>query len=148
MRQTVTMRGSAAQAVRAGLQRRAAVTNHLLQRLWRNAVMRTHLSHRAKVRYCKAIQPYRDRPGVYIADKVAKLLETGWKPFDMRPGLLKGMLRRVIPIKGPGGTTEFRTVSHTSPHGSWQHPGFKGANVLKELQKRLDKLVAEATRGE
>lgn len=147
MRQTVSIKGSASQAVRANLLKRVAVTNQLLQRLWRNAVLRTNLSHQAKVRYCNAIQPYPDKLGVYLSDKVAKLLETGWKPFDMRPGLLKGMMRRVIPMKGPGGATEFRTVSNTSPHGSWYHPGYKGANVLKDLQKRLDKLVAEATSG-
>lgn len=148
MRRTLGISGSFKQAISGALRRRTHVASQAVASAWRKAVWMSSLSYRAKRRYSDAIVPYKTRPGAYLRDKVAQLLESGWKPFDMRPGLLKGRLHRPVPLLTDGGTTQIRTVSHASPHGSWRHPGFKGAQIMKKMKGQFDRLIAEALSGE
>ncbi len=138
-------RGAMGAALRNKLRR--AVSNKQMANLavyaWRQAVNSSMLSPRAKIRYKNAITPYASRPGAYVKEKIAKLLETGWRPFDMKPGLLKGKLMQVIPIATSGGTV-FRTVSAKSSPSSWQHPGFEGAKVIDQAKERFKALLLQA----
>jgi len=107
---------------------------------WQEQVMNTgRISDRAKARYLSAIQPYRDpKAGAYITDKIAILLEKGWGRFDMKPGLLKGLRWRVIPLR-IAGQVQFRTVSENSK--GWIHPGYGGAHVMHRVEREVPKIV-------
>jgi len=138
--------GSVGKALKGTVKQRTAKIAMVVARTWQTAVRNSSLSPSAKQRYVSAIQPYKSRPGAYVKDFVAKLLETGWDSFDMKPGLLKGAESRIIPIKGSNGSVEFRRVSKNSPSSSWIHPGFKGAKVFDRVRERLQLLLGEATR--
>lgn len=142
MRVQISVVGSLARTAKRALKSRTQAANAIAQ-AWKAAVMRSRLSARAKRRYANAIVPYASKPGAYVKDKIAALLEKGWRAFDMKPGLLRGKLSRVIPLQLPSGT-EFRTVSRSSPAGSWQHPGYKGAQVVPDLKNRLQDIVSKA----
>jgi len=145
MKARFTIKGSLANVARGKLARSRRNIANVAVKLWRNEVERAGLSARAKNRYLHAITPYKTRPGAYILDKVARLLETGWKSFDMKPGLLKGQFSRVIPLQLPGQSEpEFRTVTANSK--GWKHPGFKGANVVERVREKLASYVSEAIR--
>ena len=105
---------------------------------WRRAINKANISPNAKRRYREGVKVYRSpRVGVYVSDKVAQLLEKGWQAFDMKPGLLKGLLARPIPIN----SNTMRTVSVNSPASSWKHPGYKGANVAQKVKNKVPDLV-------
>ncbi len=105
--------------------------------LWRTKIDGSTLSSRAKRRYSRAITAYvPPRAGAYISEKVAVLLERGWKRFDMAPGLLRGKSYARIPVKGG-----VRTVSVHSPTKSWVHPGFAGAKVASRVERGIGKVV-------
>jgi len=143
MRTQLNIKGSIALATKKSLRARQQRMATVVTKFWKDAVMRSELSTRAKKRYSEAITPYKTKPGAYISDHVAKLLESGWDKFDMKPGLLKGVMSRVVPLGGG----VFRTVSQNSPVDSWIHPGFKGAKVVEKVQRSLAKLIGEATSG-
>lgn len=112
--------------------------------LWRSKLMSTHLSSAARRRYGDAITPYSPpRTGAYLSDFVATLLETGWKRFDMKPGLLGDRKHRVIPLLTDG-QRRFRSVSVKSLPSSWIHPGFRGAHLAERVRRSIGRLVKEA----
>jgi len=140
----LSVKGSLMQTISATVRRRRGRVSQAIANAWKQSVNRSSLSARAKARYTKAIVPYRGvKVGATIRDKVAILLEEGWKAFDMKPGLLAGQFSRVIPLQIQG-KTEFRTVSQNSPPSSWRHPGFKGANVVPGVKAMVDRIVKEA----
>lgn len=117
---------------------------------WQDQVMNTgRLSSRGKARYLRAIEAYSEpKVGVFLNDKIAMLLETGWPAFDMKPGLLLGirglplfgLKKRVIPIKEDG-IVKFRTVTEKST--GWIHPGYGGAHLLSRVKKNIPNLIKE-----
>lgn len=128
------------------LKTRQAISDNIAT-LWRSKVSISFLSRRAKDRYSKAIKPYKathGKAGAYISEFVANLLETGWKAFDMKPGLLKGLTHRIIPLSdNQGGVKAFRSVASSSPSTSWRHPGFKGAKIESRVRKSIGRIVRE-----
>lgn len=62
---------------------------------------------------------------------LAKAREAGIPSFDMKPGLLKGSVSRVIRLPGE----KFRTVSSTS--SGWVHPGMPAANLRDRVEAQL-----------
>jgi len=131
--------GTLANRVKGKVDKARAKISMRLFATWRRAINSTGISANAKRRYREALIPYRPpRVGVYVTDYVAQLIEKGWKSFDMRPGLLKGLLSRAIPI---GDSGEIRTVSQASPAGSWKHPGYKGARVHDRIKKQTMDVV-------
>lgn len=70
------------------------------------------------------------------------------KSFDMRPGLLKGRERRVIPMGKPSGSRGFATVPYGEKSPPWQwaeikHPG--GVQIHKQVQQEVEEeLIPEA----
>jgi len=66
-------------------------------------------------------------------------IEQGIKRFDMKPGLLKGFPYRVIPMRDGG----FRTVSKTSPEGSWWHPGTQAAAIGEQVKAEAPKIAGK-----
>jgi len=140
----LSIKGSITQTVRATLRRKRSRASSAIANAWQQAVMRSSISARAKHRYSKAIVPYHGmRVGATVRDRIAILLEEGWKPFDMKPGLLAGRFSRVVPLRIQG-QTKFRTVSRNSPPSSWQHPGYRGAGVVPEVRAMVGRIVKEA----
>ena len=118
----------------------------LIASMWAVTVQSSRLSSRAKARYVGAIEPYSPpRAGAYVQDKIAQLLETGWKRFDMKPGLLKGKRYSNVPLL----EGEVRTVSPKSKGKSWVHPGFRGARIMHKVERRaaaiIRKMIANAS---
>lgn len=144
----VTYSGSStlSSVVKGRVQRTRADISRRVASLWRTKVRNSSLSPRAKKRYEDAIQPYKSgyKAGAYLTDKVAALLETGYKAFDMKPGLLAGMMRRAIPVQDANGNKNIRTVSLTSPGKSWRHPGIKGQNLKSRVERSVQRIVKEA----
>jgi hypothetical protein len=139
--------GSLSSKVRGRVQRTRTYISAAVTALWRAKVQASELSQPAKRRYSDAIEPYKgQRAGAYISEKVAQLLERGWKGFDMKPGLLGGFRSRAIPLL-TGKTQTIRTVSVTSPAGAWRHPGFKGAKLAHRVQRGIKRIVKEAMKG-
>lgn len=137
----LSVRGSTSDALRRKLRSQSSVLSRAVVAAWGDAVRRSRLSSRAKERYIRSIQPYRQGVGAYISDKVAALLEKGWERFDMKPGLLRAKSRRAIPLlEGE----VIRTVSVNSPAGFWIHPGFDGAKVVDKVQATISAIVARA----
>jgi hypothetical protein len=118
---------------------------------WQEQVMSTNrLSDKGKLRYIMNIETYKEpKVGAYIADKIAILLEKGWGKFDMKPGLLKGLKSRVIPLKRLGGGTDFRVVREES--SGWIHPGYGGGHVVHRVKRDIPKIIKglyeQATKG-
>lgn len=143
MKTRFSIKGSLSQVVKGKIASSRQIIANLAVKVWRDSVERSGLSVRAKNRYLHAITPYKTRPGAYIRDNVARLLEAGWKAFDMKAGLLKGAQSRVIPLQLSGKAKPvFRTVTANS--SGWQHPGFKGAKLVKDVRTKLASLVGEA----
>lgn len=61
-------------------------------------------------------------------------LEDGAGAFDMKPGLLAGRSKRVIPMHKGG----FATVSVFSRPGSWWHPGIQARNISEQVKTEAD----------
>jgi len=121
---------------------------------WRNEAGRT--LNTTRLRYQSALYIYEDfSEGTVISlttqnDSLLDAIENGATGFDMKPGLLKGAVRRVIPI---GDKPDFRTVSTSQGSDKWMHPGWEGINlkdvtddyiddvlIPKHLEKLLEKL--------
>jgi hypothetical protein len=141
----IKIRGSISAIVNKKLRASSRKLSNAVAKAWTVEVNKSFLSSQAKSRYTKAIKPYNGLVGAYISDHVAKLLETGFDSFDMKPGFLKGVLYKRIPING-----KVRTVSVKSPTSSWIHPGIEGARAIektkKKLMSRMQALVREALR--
>lgn len=106
-------------------------------------------------RYIKALSVETDYVGgSYIElgkdDKLVKMLETGARPYDLKPGLLRpgtkklrwtkdGVPFRTVKLdpahrKGPA---EYVTVSGNTPEQDWWHPGFEGMHLRTEVYRAL-----------
>lgn len=143
MKVNVRLLGSLRNIVSGRVAKARATTNKGIVMLWRRAVSQSGLSGKAKDRYSRSIVPYKTKVGAYLDDNVAKLLEAGWKRFDMKKGLLAGRPYRRIPLL-VGGKRVVRTVSVNSPASSWVHPGFRGARVADRVTGRLLSVVVGA----
>ena len=66
-------------------------------------------------------------------------LETGVPRFDMKPGLLKGRISRVIRLANGN----FRTVSINSPKDSWWHPGIQARDIASKIEREAPKIMEE-----
>lgn len=67
-------------------------------------------------------------------------LEQGTPPYDLKPGFLKGgKTHRVIPFADGG----FRTVSASSPPGSWWHPGIKPRGIGEIMEVESERIAKE-----
>lgn len=147
LRVSISVKKNVAKLLGRTIAARTQKLSALVTQAWRMGVDESQLSGRAKDRYKKAITPYKSKAGAYVRDFVASLLETGWRRFDMKPGLLRGAAYRVIPIGGGTGTPTFRAVSTRSSASSWIHPGFHGAKAMEKVSERLQALIREATDG-
>lgn len=140
-----SIRSALSDAIRRKVASVASKSSAYVVERWRAQVAASKLSGAARRRYSEDITPYNPpRIGAYISDKVAILLERGWKSFDMKPGLLAGRLRRVIPLNGG---KDLRTVSVKSPSGSWIHPGYEGAHLTKGIAGLLRGIVETALKN-
>lgn len=139
----IGIRGSLSQAVNKRIRASARKVSTIVAKAWMVEVNRSPISNQAKSRYTKAIKPYNTVMGAYISDYVARLLETGWESFDMKPGFLKATNYARVPVDG-----KVRTVSNKSARSAWIHPGFRGANAIertkKKLMARMGLLIEEA----
>lgn len=79
-----------------------------------------------------------------------KYLDSGYKSFDLKPGLLNARNRRIskngiiytiVPIKERSGEIKFRVVSSKSRPSSWIHPGYRGRNILDKTVDRSNRLI-------
>ncbi len=61
-------------------------------------------------------------------------IEEGAGRFDMKPGILKNLHSRVIPM-GPKNKPKFRTMVATS--SGWWHPGFQGSSIHTQVEKLM-----------
>lgn len=130
--------GSLYKVVKGKVEATRADISANIVKLWKQKVMQSALSGRAKERYIEAIIPYKSpRAGAYIVDAVVFLLDRGWKRFDMKPGLLRGGRYKRVPLL-PG----VRTVSQSSNPNSWIHPGFKGAKIVPKVEKAAKGVIA------
>lgn len=77
---------------------------------------------------------------VSLEGTLPNMLEHGTDRFDMKPGLLKGRLHRVIPMHDGG----FRTVKRDSPPMSWWHPGFEAINLADLVREEVEPVAEEA----
>lgn len=105
-----------------------------------------------RLRYQQSLSIYEDfaEGGTVVSmateDKLVIDIEEGKPSFDMKPGLLKGAERRVIPMnKG----TDMRILTKGTDDSKWQHPGFRGLHLAEAtdeyinntlLPKHLDEL--------
>lgn len=141
---------SLANIIRGKAMKTRAEFSRRLMQTWKDQVDRTlRLSDKGKHRYKANIIPYKEpKAGAYIKDKVTVLLERGWRKFGMKPGLLQGMARRVIPIVTDEGVV-FRTVTQDSQ--GWIHPGYGGGHlehrVRRSVPKILKDLINQAMKG-
>jgi hypothetical protein len=73
---------------------------------------------------------------------LAKAVETGIPSFDMKPGLLAGADRRIIPVTDRvSGQTKFRTVAKYGQDHKWVHPGITGIHLQDEVIKELNETI-------
>ena len=93
--------------------------------------------------YLKALSftKQKDSVEVTLDGWVANMVELGHQRFNMKPGLLKGNLWRVIPLGKPKGSKGFSKVSINSPADSWiweeiKHKG--GVQIHKSVQEAVD----------
>lgn len=123
-----------------------------ISQMWQDHVMDTgRLSDRGKRHYIRAINMYvPPKVGVFLSDKIAGFLETGWRKFDMKPGLLfgirglplMGLPSRVIPLHDRDtGTVKFRTVKEASK--GWIHPGYGGAHLVHRVIKDIPSIIRD-----
>jgi len=141
----VKVRGSLSSIINKKVKASSRKISNIVVRVWKAEVNKSSASQPARARYTRAIKPYNRRMGAYISDHVAKIIENGFEPFDVKPGLLKGALYKRVPVDG-----RIRTVSARSSQSSWMHPGVEGIKAVerakKELELRLEALILEAMR--
>jgi hypothetical protein len=79
--------------------------------------------------------------GMQETDKLVVSIEEGAPPYNMQKGLLGGALRKVIPI---GGWRDMRVVTAGADSSKWQHPGFRGLNLVDEVDDHIDAVLVPA----
>lgn len=71
-------------------------------------------------------------------------LETGFPPFDMKPGILKGRPYVDVPLEKKG---IVRRMSQKSPPHSWWHPGWMGMKTVEHAQRDMESMVEKSFGG-
>lgn len=66
-------------------------------------------------------------------------LEQGSSRFDLKPGFLKNLDHRIIPIGKKGAKPKFRIVRSTSP--GWWHPGIQAKSIHKQIFSQMPRIV-------
>lgn len=91
---------------------------------------------------------------VGLVGALANMQEQGAPPFDMRLTLLRpgasgvktskaGHRYRTIPVRGQLRTISTNSARYRDANGkSWQHPGFRGLNILDQVAKYIEAQIA------
>lgn len=134
-------------AVREGMRKATVYVAGAWVRLAQQRVRKGLASYTAGITTRVTLQPPKGE--VYLQTKLSRLLEGGWPPFDMRPGLLArgtkvgrgGFRYRRVPVGGG----KVRTITDLSL--GWQHPGFKGhrlrGDVIKLSLPQVRRVIGE-----
>ena len=87
---------------------------------------------------------------IQLTGGLAKAVEEGSDPFDLKPGFLGGALSRVIPLTGRQ-PLRFRTAPYSKNSPPWVHPGIKARNFIsqaveKVMEVDVDRIIDEKIR--
>lgn len=110
---------------------------------WRKIAASSPTLKSTKSKYIDAIKVEREGDEIVMSltDELASAMESGSKPYDLKPGFLKGKQSRIIPLvdKGTNNVTRFRTVTQGS--SGWIHPGHKPTKIVDQVKNELETTV-------
>ena len=112
-----------------------------IEKTWKEKAQAS-MSQESSQKYLAGLNFVKESDGVTVevTGWLPVALEEGQDPFDMKPGLLKGLERRIIKMKNGN----FRSVSRKSPSDSWWHPGIEAKKIGEQVKKEEKKIRQKA----
>lgn len=112
-----------------------------LERVWREKASSTLKT--SKEDYLNGLSVERTGNDIQFVLKGALpiALEEGAPSYDMKPGLLKNLTHRTIPINSKTSNPVFRQLSTKSK--GWIHPGFKPRKIHEEVMDEAEAIYSK-----